>query len=68
MSAAFAQVEREALALPAEERARLADKLWASVAEAHTGRVVMSPHLEKLLDEGMQDLDRSQTTDELRGR
>ena len=30
--------------------------------------VVMTPKLEKLLDEGMEDLDEAKTTDELRRR
>ena len=38
MSATLEQIEREALALPAEKRARLADTLWESLdAAADTG-------------------------------
>lgn len=66
MSATLAQVEREALALPAEQRARLADKLWDSLAGHQGLEVVMSPQLELLLDEGLENLDQAKTTDELR--
>ena len=34
MSATLAEIEQEALALPAEDRARLADKLWESISES----------------------------------
>jgi putative addiction module component (TIGR02574 family) len=68
MSVAFAQVEREARALPVEDRARLADKLWESLAEPHAMNVVMTPELERLLDEGSEDLDQAKSTDELRRR
>ena len=66
MSATLAQVEREAMTLPAEQRARLADKLWDSLATHQGGEVVMSPQLERLLDEGLENLDQAKTTDELR--
>jgi putative addiction module component (TIGR02574 family) len=33
MSAALQQIEREALALPAQERAQLVDKLWESLGD-----------------------------------
>ena len=68
MSAALAQVEREAMALPAEDRARLADRLWESLAEHHPMKVLMTPELERLLDEGSENLDQAKTTDELRHR
>ena len=68
MSAAFAQVEREALALSTEERAQLADRLWESLAERHPAKVAMTPELERLLDEGLESPDQAKTTDELRRR
>ena len=68
MSAALAQVEREALALPAEDRAQLADRLWESLTKHHPMTVVMTPELERLLDEGSENLDQARTTDELRHR
>ena len=68
MSLTITQVEREALTLPAEARARLADKLWDSLS-AHPGmEVVSSPELERMLDEGLANLDQTKTTDELRRR
>ncbi|MCI0538364.1 MAG: addiction module protein [Verrucomicrobiales bacterium] len=33
MSLAIEQIEKQVLALPAEERARLVDKLWASLGD-----------------------------------
>lgn len=66
MSATLAQVEREAMTLPAEQRARLADKLWDSLTTHQGMEVVMSPQLERLLDEGLENLDEAKTTDELR--
>ncbi len=66
MSATLAQVEREALTLPAEERARLAGRLWDSLAGHQGTEVVMTPELERLLDEGLENLDQAKTTDELR--
>jgi putative addiction module component (TIGR02574 family) len=33
MSATLEEIKREALALPAEERAQLVDKLWASLGD-----------------------------------
>ena len=68
MSVTLAQVEREAMTLPAEERARLADKLWDSLAGHQGVEVVMTTELERLLDEGLEDLDQAKTTDELRRR
>ena len=66
MNALFAQVEREALALPAEERARLADRLWDSLAEHQQMKVYTTPELERFLDEGLENLDQAKTTDALR--
>ena len=66
MSATLEQVEREAMTLPAVDRARLADKLWDSLAGHQGMEVVMSPQLERLLDEGLENLDQAKTTDELR--
>jgi len=54
------------MTLPAEQRARLADKLWDSLATHQGMEVVMSPQLERLLDEGLENLDQAKTTDELR--
>lgn len=68
MSATLAQLEREALTLSPEERARLADKLWDSLAGRQGMEVVMTPELEGLLDEGLENLDHAKTTDELRRR
>lgn len=68
MNTSFAQVEREAMALSAEDRARLADRLWDSLAENHLRNVEMTPELERLLDEGLEDLDQAKTTDDLRRR
>jgi hypothetical protein len=59
MSATLEQAEREAMTLPVEERARLAGKLWDSIAGQHGMEVVMSPELERLLDEGLEDLDQA---------
>jgi hypothetical protein len=66
MSATFAQVEQEAMTLSAEERARLADRLWDSLPGPQHREVGMSPQLERLLDEGLQNLGGAKTTDELR--
>jgi len=56
------------MGLPAEDRARLADRLWESVS-GHKGlEVFMAPELERLLDEGLADLDRAKTIDVLRHR
>ncbi len=68
MSATLAQVEREALSLPEQERALLADKLWDSLAGWQGMEVVMSSHLGDLLDEGLMNLDQAKTTDEIRRR
>jgi hypothetical protein len=66
MNSTLAEVEREALTLPAEDRARLADKLWHSLADRSGREVEMSPELARLLDEGLADLSLAKTTDELR--
>ena len=66
MIATFAQVEREAMTLPSEQRARLADKLWDSLSMQPGMEVVMSPNLERLLDEGLENPNEAKTTDELR--
>ncbi len=56
------------MALPAEDRARLADRLWESLTEPHARKVIMTPELKRLLDEGSEGSDRAKTTDELRRR
>ena len=66
MIATFAQVEREAMTLPSEQRARLADKLWDSLSMQPGMEVVMFPSLERLLDEGLENPNEAKTTDELR--
>jgi Putative addiction module component len=65
MSVTFAQVEREALTLPAEERARLADKLWESLAGRDGLQVVMTPALERLLDEGLEHMNQAKSTEDI---
>jgi len=57
------QVERVALELLCSDRAKLAERLWESVPAPD---LVMTRELESLLDEGLEHLDRSQTTDSLR--
>lgn len=66
MSTAFAQIAEDALKLPAEERARLADALWNSLSGQPTRQVVMTAELESLLDEGRENYERACTTIELR--
>lgn len=61
-----AMLEEKALALAPEERARLADKLWASVADELSFSVVVTPELERLLDEGIEGIERAKSTSELR--
>ena len=68
MSATLAQIEKEVMALPAGERVRLAERLWESVSGHQGLEVVMTPGLERLLDEGLENLDQAKTTDALRGR
>jgi hypothetical protein len=60
------QVERVALELPCSDRAKLAERLWESVPSYPGFDVVMTRELESLLDEGLEHLDRSQTTDTIR--
>ena len=60
------QVERVALELPCSDRAKLAERLWESVPAYPGQDVVMTRELESLLDEGLEYIDRSQTTDSLR--
>ena len=50
--------------LSPSERAELEALLWPGWDRA----VVMTPELERLLDEGLENLDQSKTTDELRRR
>jgi hypothetical protein len=45
------------------ERAQLESLLWPD-----WDRAVMTPELERLLDEGLENLDQAKTTDELRRR
>lgn len=66
MSVTLAQLEREAMSLPADQRAQLAGKLWDSLAAHQDTEVVMSRQLEHLLDEGLENLDQATTTDDLR--
>ena len=66
MVATVDQVERVALELPCSDRAKLAERLWERVSESSCPDVVMTRELECLLDEGLEHLDRSQTTDSLR--
>lgn len=68
MNTTLEQVEQEAMTLTPDERARLADKLWASVTANPDFDVVMTPELERLLDEGLENLEQGRTTDELRRR
>jgi hypothetical protein len=60
------QVERVALELACSDRAKLAERLWQSVPASPGPDVAMTCELESLLDEGLEHLDRSQTTDSLR--
>ena len=52
------------------EYAATNDVIAAALREHQVSRpalkVIMTPQLEKLLDEGMEDLDQAMTTDELR--
>lgn len=54
------------MTLPAEQRARLADRLWDSMATHQGMEVFIPPQLQSLLDEGLENLDQAKTTDELR--
>jgi hypothetical protein len=60
------QIERVALDLPCSDRAKLAERLWESVFASPGSDVVMTRELDSLLDEGLEHLDNSQTTDSLR--
>jgi len=42
MNAALAEIEREAMALPANERAQLADRLWESLASTSSSPLTES--------------------------
>ncbi len=44
------------------------EALWEHQARRQGVEVVMTPELERLLDEGLENLDRAKTTDELRRR
>lgn len=68
MSTTFTQIAEDALKLPAEERARLADRLWDSLTGETVRNVVMTPELESLLDEGLKGYNQASTTNELRQR
>jgi len=52
MSAAFAQIERDALTLPAEERTALAESLYESVEESG-----LSPEWEEEIERRVQEID-----------
>jgi len=60
------QIERDAMALSPGERAQLADRLWESVMGNRTFDVVMTPELERLLDEGLEGTEAAKSTDALR--
>ncbi|MCP5522381.1 MAG: addiction module antitoxin RelB [Verrucomicrobiales bacterium] len=62
----MARIEQEALALPAEERVQLADRLWESVQGGTPTELVMTPELERMLDEGLEGLEESKSTDQIR--
>ncbi len=68
MGVTLEQIEREAMTLPDQDRVRLADKLWESVAGRRGLEVIMTSELERLLDEGLENLGQGRTTDELRER
>jgi hypothetical protein len=68
MNATLKQVEQEAMTLSSDERARLADTLWASVTGEASFEVFMTPELERLLDEGLENLDQARTTGDIRRR
>ena len=68
MNATIDRVEQDAMTLTADERVRLADKLWASVTGEPAFEVVMTPGLERSLDEGLENLERARTTDDIRRR
>lgn len=66
MNVTLAKVEREAMTLLPEERARLAGKLWDSVVGPQGMEVVMTPTLGRLLDEGLEGLGQARTTEDIR--
>ena len=66
MSTTLEQVEREAMSLTPTYRARLADRLWESLIGNKTFDVVMTPELERLLDERLEGSDAAKRTDCLR--
>jgi hypothetical protein len=68
MNPTLDRVEQDAMTLTADERIRLADKLWASVTGQPAFEVVMTPGLERLLDAGMENLEQARTTDDIRRR
>jgi len=57
MGVTIETVERDAMTLHPEERARLAEELWGSVTGPQVMEVVMTPTLGRLLDEGLAGLD-----------
>ena len=52
--------------LPEDKAREVVD--FARFLQQQAGEVVMTPELERLLDEGLENLDQSKTTDELRRR
>ena len=52
--------------LPEEKARAVVD--FARSLQQQSGEVVMTPELERLLDEGLENLDQSQTTEALRRR
>jgi hypothetical protein len=68
MNTTLEHIEQEAMTLSPDERVRLADRLWASVTTNPDFDVVMTPELERLLDEGLENLEQGRTTDQLRHR
>ena len=59
-----AEIKEAVEKLSPNERAELEALLWPDRDRA----VVMTPELERLLDEGLENLDQSKTTDELSRR
>ena len=68
MSPTLAEIERAALLLPSEDRAQLAKTLWNSLAGSQGMEVLMTPALERLLDEGLEGWEHAKTTAELQPR
>ena len=52
--------------LPEDKAREVVD--FARFLQQQSGEVVMTPELERLLDEGLENLDQSQTTEALRRR